>query len=306
MTHFLRRMILALVCLALAGAAGAWLLSAPDMMPAEALPAHDADSGHGAALFAIAGCSSCHAAEGAKGEERLLLGGGRAFVTAFGTFHAPNISPDPAAGIGDWRPVDFVNAMRHGVAPGGTHLYPAFPYTSYARMTVPDMLDLWAYLKTLPPSDRASRPHEIPFPFSIRRALGLWKLLYLDPAPVVAVEGSEPERGRYLVEGAGHCGECHTPRDVLGGAILGRWLGGAPNPEGRGTIPNITPGGTAIAGWSTADIAEYLKSGFTPEFDTAGGSMAEVTENTASLTDADRHAIALYLKAIPAVPAGDR
>jgi mono/diheme cytochrome c family protein len=108
----------------------------------------------------------------------------------------------------------------------------------------------------------------------------------------------EEEQGRYLVEVLGHCAECHTPRNRLGGLQRARWLAGAPNPSGKGNIPNITP---AALDWSVGDIAEYLSSGFTPEFDTAGGSMAEVIENTARLTDADRLAIAAYLKRVPAV-----
>ena len=124
--------------------------------------------------------------------------------------------------------------------------------------------------------------------------------MYLDPAPVVDVS-ADLERGRYLVEGPGHCGECHTPRSAIGGPDLSRWLSGAPNPDGAGTIPNLTPAGKNISSWSEADIAEYLKSGFTPDFDTAGGSMAEVVENTGLLSDEDRLAIARYLKAIPPI-----
>lgn len=301
MAGLLRPVLIVLAGLGLLGAGAAWFLSEPARIGAERLPDRAADPERGAVLFAIGGCASCHAPEGAKGADKLVLAGGRAFKTAFGTFYAPNISPDPDAGIGRWQTVDFVNAMRHGTAPDGSHYYPAFPYTSYTRMRIEDVLDLWAYMKILPASDQAVPPHEVGFPFSIRRAIGFWKLLYLDPAPVLAVSGTELERGRYLVEGPGHCGECHTPRSAIGGPDLSRWLAGGPNPDGPGTIPNLTPAGKTISAWSETDIAEYLKSGFTPEYDTAGGSMAEVVENTAQLSDEDRQAIARYLKSLPAV-----
>ncbi|WP_339848583.1 cytochrome c [uncultured Nisaea sp.] len=304
MTGGLRRALPWVIVVAVVGAAAGWFLTEPGTESEGALPNVAGDAERGRAIFTIGGCVSCHAAPDAKGEQKLVLTGGRSFVTEFGTFYAPNISPDPEAGIGTWRAVDFVNAMKHGVSPDGRHYYPAFPYTSYARIKIEDLLDLWAYMKSLPASPQANTPHAVGFPFSIRRGLGLWKRLYLDPAPVMQV-GADLERGRYLVEGPGHCGECHTPRSAIGGPDLSRWLSGAPNPDGEGTIPNLTPAGGDIGSWSEADIAEYLKSGFTPDFDTAGGSMAEVVENTGLLSDEDRRAIARYLKAIPPVGAAE-
>jgi mono/diheme cytochrome c family protein len=170
-------------------------------------------------------------------------------------------------------------------------------------MTVADIADLWAYLKTLPAVNRESRAHALPFPFNIRRGLGLWKLLFLRDGPVVAVDETNPKlaRGRYLVEGPGHCGECHTPRNLAGGMDVSRWLGGAPSPEGKGRIPNITPDATGIGDWTESDIAYALETGFTPEFDSFGGLMVEVQQNTAKLSKEDREAIAAYLKAVPAV-----
>lgn len=304
MTGGLRRALLWMMAVAVVGAAAGWFLTEPGTEPEGALPNVAGDAERGREIFTIGGCVSCHAAPDAKGEQKLVLTGGRSFVTEFGTFYAPNISPDPEAGIGTWRAVDFVNAMKHGVSPEGRHYYPAFPYTSYARIKIEDLLDLWAYMKSLPMSAEANTPHAVGFPFSIRRGLGLWKRLYLDPAPVMQV-GADLERGRYLVEGPGHCGECHTPRSAIGGPDLSRWLAGAPNPDGEGTIPNLTPAGEDIASWSEGDIAEYLKSGFTPDFDTVGGSMADVVENTGLLSDEDRLAIARYLKAIPPVGAAE-
>lgn len=164
-------------------------------------------------------------------------------------------------------------------------------------------MDLKAFLDTLPPVEGRVGSHELGFPWSIDRGLGAWKRLYLDSGPVIEVDAAEPQlaAGRALVEGVGHCGECHTPRNRLGALQAGRWLAGAPNPEGKGRIPNITPAGKDIGSWSAADIAYYLESGFTPDFDTVGGSMVAVQENLAKLSAADRAAIAAYLKAIPAV-----
>jgi mono/diheme cytochrome c family protein len=295
----MRRLIaFVVVAAALFGGAG-WFLTAPVRVPEAALAGFSGDAARGEAVFWAGGCASCHAAEGAEGAARLVLSGGRRFASGFGTFVAPNISPDPAAGIGGWSLADFATAMIEGVSPEGAHYYPAFPYAAYTRAAPQDIADLWAFLGTLPPDATPSAPHEVGFPFSIRRAVGLWKLMFLSDAWVLAeAPSAEVERGRYLAEALGHCGECHTPRGALGGLDTARWLGGAPNPTGRGTIPNITPGGL---GWSEADIAAYLKTGFTPDFDSAGGHMAEVVENLASLPDADLTALAAYLKAVPPV-----
>lgn len=169
-------------------------------------------------------------------------------------------------------------------------------------MPVEDVMDLRAYLDTLPAVAGRVDDHELGFPWTWRRGVGAWKRRYLDTGAVVGDTSDDPlvERGRRLVEGAGHCGECHTPRDAFGGLVLGRWLAGAPSLEGAGSVPNITPAGEEIANWSAADIAYYLESGFTPDFDTVGGTMVSVQENMAKLTPEDREAIAAYLKSIPA------
>ena len=192
-----------------------------------------------------------------------------------------------------------------GTGPDGSHFYPAFPYSSYARMNPADVADLFAFLKTLPAVSGKAPGHDLAFPFNIRRGLGLWKRLYLSSEPVIetparAVDEDLFERGRYLVEGPGHCGECHTPRNVIGGLETSRWLAGAKAAAGDGTIPNITPAEGGLASWSAADIAYYLESGFTPDYDSVGGEMVDVQENMAKLPAHDRKAIAAYLKAIPA------
>nr|WP_118137506.1 cytochrome c [Oceanicella sp. SM1341] len=288
-------------CLVLAAGA-AWVLSAPQVVEAEDLPAYTADAGRGERIFDIGGCASCHAAEEAEGDARLVLEGGRGIVSDFGTFRVPNISPDPDAGIGGWSEAQFVSAMMHGTSPEGRHYYPAFPYTSYARMREEDVRDLFAYILTLPPSGRADTPHDIPFPFSVNRAIGLWKLLYLAPEPVMELPQADDAvlRGRYLAEGPGHCGECHTRRDLIGGPVSAAWLGGGPNPDGPGRIPNLTPAGP-LESWSASDIAYYFETGFTPDYDSVGGSMADVVTNLSRLPAEDREALAAYLKALPPV-----
>ncbi len=292
------RILRFLVVLAILGAAAGWFLTAPDPLAASDIPDREADADHGEAIFWAAGCASCHAAEDAEGDARLVMAGGRAFPSDFGTFYAPNISMDPDHGIGGWTEVEFLSAVMRGVSPEGQHYYPAFPYTTYARAGMADLQDLWAFFQTLPADSTPSRDHDVGFPFSIRRSLGGWKLLFSSDDWVMQGEdlSAEVMRGRYLVESLGHCGECHTPRNALGGLDYANWLAGAPNPSGEGRIPNITP---AALTWSASDIANYLRDGFTPEFDSAGGEMAEVIQNMAHLPDADRAAIAAYLQALP-------
>ncbi len=287
-------------------AAGFWLLTMPQRLPDTAVAAASQGiAARGERIFWAGGCASCHAAAGSKGAERFRLGGGAPLKTPFGSFHAPNISPDPAVGIGRWTITDFANAMQRGVDPEGRHLYPAFPYAAYQRMTKGDVADLFAFLKTLPPVATAAPDNDLAFPFSIRRGIGLWKRTVMaDAGPVIALPTGQPAAvnlGQYLVEGPGHCGECHTQRKLrgLGGLDTGHWLGGAASVDGPGKVPNITPGKTGIGSWSAGEIADYLATGFTPDYDSVGGSMVEVQANMAKLTPDDRAAIAAYLKAIP-------
>ena len=225
----------------------------------------------------------------------MVLAGGREFLSDFGTFVAPNITPDATNGIGSWRQADFFNAMRHGTSPEGTHYFPAFPYASYTRMTDADIANLWAFLATLPTSDRPTENHRLTFPFNIRATVGVWKAFYLRSAYVQTA--GDTERGRYLVEAIGHCAECHTPRTALGGLRTEKWMAGAPDPSGKGKIPGLTP---AQLDWSQGDIAYYLETGFTPDFDSAGGGMVAVIAGTSKLPAEDRDAIAAYIKALPA------
>jgi mono/diheme cytochrome c family protein len=263
------------------------------------LPVHTPDVANGKTVFNAGGCASCHATP--KQDDKLALGGGLPLTSPFGTFYAPNISPDPTAGIGRWSEADFVTALLKGTSPKGEHYFPAFPYTSYQRMTSADARDLFAYIKTLAPVTTKAPDHAVGFPFDLRRNLGVWKFLFLDGKPFVADSAKSPQwnRGAYLVNALGHCAECHSPRNEIGGIVEKQRFAGGPNPEGQGWVPNITQKG--LKDWSEKDLAYFLKTGETPEGDTAGGSMAPVIRNTAQLSDEDRAAMAAYLKSLPAV-----
>jgi len=295
----LRKLVIALAIAVIVGAGAFWILTIPKSVPASALGPHQADLANGRTMFDAGGCSGCHAVPNA--EDKTRLGGGLALKSPFGTFHVPNISPDRADGIGAWSEADFVTALTRGTAPDGRHYYPAFPYTSYQRMTVNDVRDLFAYLKTLPPVAGKAGDHELPFPYNVRRGLGLWKLLYVDGEPL-RPDPAKPamlNRGAYLVEGPGHCAECHSPRNAIGGILAAQRFAGGPNPEGKGWIPNITR--KELGDWSDKDIAYLLETGQTPDGDSVGSSMAEVVRHTALLAPADRDAIAAYVKALPPV-----
>ncbi|MEP1205821.1 MAG: cytochrome c [Rhizobiaceae bacterium] len=298
------RFTLILLCAAVLGAAVAWVLSAPKFLSEQEiaqLPPGDAQAGE--QVFWAGGCASCHAAPKAEGEDKLKLAGGLKFDTPFGVFVAPNISPDDQAGLGGWSLSQFANAMKRGIRPDGAHYYPAFPYPSYNKMTGADLSNLWVYLQTLPKIAEPAPPHQVGFPFNIRRTLGFWKLLFVSDNMQIDVPADNAvlQRGRYLVEALAHCGACHTPRNSLGGPKSNAWLAGGVSPEGNAKIPNITPHEDGIGAWSAADIAYSLESGFTPEFDSFGSTMTDVQQNMARLPAADRDAIAAYLKTIPPV-----
>ncbi|RWM05592.1 cytochrome c [Mesorhizobium sp.] len=305
---WLKKLVGAVIVLGGAGAVAGWALSAPVRLDAATVAElGTGDAARGQRIFNAGGCTSCHAKPGSKGDGRLELAGGLELKTPFGTFVPPNISQDAKDGIGAWSEQDFANAMLKGVSPSGENFYPAFPYASYARMKPADIADLYAFMKTLPAVAGKAPGHKLSFPFNIRRGIGLWKRLYLSSDPVIALPDGTPDKvlaGRYLVEGPGHCGECHTPRDFAGGVKKAEWLAGAVAAEGSGVVPNITPDGNSIKSWSEADIANYLETGFTPDFDSVGGAMVEVQRNMAELTADDRAAIAAYLRAVPPHPNG--
>jgi mono/diheme cytochrome c family protein len=259
------------------------------------------DATRGQYVLSMAGCIACHTDEKNGGA---FLAGGRALQTEFGTFYSSNITPDSEAGIGGWSTGAFVRALQQGLTPGGQHYYPAFPYPSYTRMTEQDLVDLKAYLDTVEPVGQQVPSHDLGFPFNIRPILAGWKLLFFDDAPFMpdASRSEAWNRGAYLVQGPAHCGECHTPRNALGGPDHSRFLAGNPvGAEGK-PVPNITPHEDGIGDWSATDIAFALESGLKPDYDSFGGGMGEVVkDSTSRLTEADRNAIADYLLSLPPV-----
>ncbi len=272
----------------------------PKPIASPSLAPRSANLANGETMFHIGGCASCHATD--KRAAPLALGGGYRLKTAFGTFVAPNISSDPAAGIGAWSEAEFVSAMIRGVGRNGEHLYPSFPYASYQRMAIDDVRDLHAYMKTLPAVATPAPAHELGFPFNIRAGLGVWKLLYLDGKPFEpdAARSASVNRGAYLVEGPGHCAECHSRRDALGGITSAGRMAGGPNAEGKGFVPNITQHPKdGLADWSVRDFELLLENGGTPAGATVADEMEDVVANTARLSAADRRAMAEYLKLLP-------
>jgi mono/diheme cytochrome c family protein len=306
--RFMRQLSLAVAVLVVVGLAAFWMLTMPASIPASALPPYTPNLVNGKTMFNAGGCASCHAVPNTDPDkvDPTRLGGGLALPCPFGTFYVPNISPDPQDGIGRWSEADFVSAMWDGTAPGGHHLYPAFPYTSFRHMELADLRDLFAYLKTLPPVPGKVRPPALSFPFNIRRMVGIWKLLFLRGGPFVPDPSKSVQwnRGAYLVNGPAHCAECHSPRNFLGAIIDSERFAGGPTPDGKDWVPNITPvglrqGENAKSPWSESDIASFLSDGMTPDGDFVGGAMADVVRNTSQLSKDDRTAIAAYIASLP-------
>jgi mono/diheme cytochrome c family protein len=253
---------------------------------------------HGRYVFYAAGCVSCHTSD-------QLMAGGRPVVTPFGTFYPPNITPHREYGIGAWTKEDFVRALREGLNPQGEHYYPAFPYPSYTRMTQQDMQALYAYLMTLPASSMEIRPHDLYWPFSSRPMIVHWKAGRFTAGEFSADPGKSPQwnRGAYLAEALGHCGECHTPRDYLGAPRRDRYLAGTcTGPDGR-PVPNITPDReTGIGYWTCEELMIFLITGKRPDGGYTGSLMAEVLGTSCmQLTGHDLHSLAIYLQSLPPI-----
>ena len=261
------------------------------------LAAAQGDPKRGEYLSKAGGCLGCHteAREGA-----VPYAGGRALKTPFGVFYGPNITPHPQSGLGRWSEAHFMRAMREGRRPDGAHYFPAFPYPSFTKITDADLRDLWAYLRSLAPDPRASRPHELKFLYRWRFLVGLWKWLFFTPGPFTADGQRSPalNRGAYLVQALGHCGECHTPRNWLGAMKRDRFLGGVKGDDGS---PNLTP--TRLKKKSDAELKDFLLTAMTEEGDVAAEAMAEVVRNTTSqLTPQDLDVLIAYLRSIPPLP----
>jgi mono/diheme cytochrome c family protein len=275
----------------------AGLLWAGIVVPATA--GQDAQK-RGKYLFDAAGCLGCHTKKGGK-----PLAGGRRLTTPFGDYYSPNITSHPELGIGAWTEPDLKRALRQGIAPDGSHYFPVFPYPSYTGITDTDIADLWAYLKTIPAIAQANRPHDTKPPFDVRIFMVAWKALNFEVGPFKPDPNlsQQVNRGAYLVDAIGHCGECHTPRNAVGGLQRERRLSGNPDgPEGE-IVPNITPDReTGIGRWSEGDLDSLFRMGMTPDGDFVGGSMTEVVENaTGRLGESDLRAMMAYLRALPPI-----
>lgn len=295
--------IILLAALVVGAAVLVWLLvpsRASVDIPAGVSSANAGMAERGAYLARASGCVSCHWDRKGGG---LPFAGGLALKTPFGTFHSPNITPDNETGVGKWGDEDFVRALTEGQGVHGEELYPVFPYTSFAAMTVEDALAIKAYLFTLSPVNAPRRADDIVFPFSWRALMKGWKLLFFGGAQPLASDTSQDatwNRGRYLVA-VGHCGECHTPRNFLGAQTSQALHGNPSGPDGSKVPALAGPNATEFAAWSVDEIAEYLKTGTKPDFDNAQGPMEEVIEDaTKHLTDEDRRAMAHYLKSLDA------
>jgi len=286
------------------GTPGLGLLAAL-LLAAIALPARAADDEavkRGAYLFAAADCAGCHTDAKNNGKP---LAGGRALATPFGTFYGPNITPDPQCGIGNWTEAQFHRALREGINDHGHYLFPVFPFPSFTGLADADISDLYAFLKTQAPVPQKNKPHEITPPFGFRFGLVFWRLLFFKEGPWQPDPTQDAlwNRGSYLANAVAHCGECHTPRNLMGAMKTSLAYSGNPKgPDGQ-KAPNITPDPKrGIGTWSLEEIETVLKTGQLPYFDTVGSGMAEVVKGTSQLTDEDRHAIAVYLKALKPVP----
>jgi len=267
---------------------------------AAGVAAAQGDAKRGEYLAAAAGCIGCHTE---TREGAVPYAGGRALKTPFGTFYGPNITPDPQAGIGRWTPADFMRAMREGRRPDGAHYFPAFPYPSFTRISDADLGDLWAYLRTLKPAAQPSRPHELGFFYRWRFLVAVWKWLFFTPGPFRPDPGKSAalNRGAYLVQALGHCGECHTPRNFLGAPKKDRSLAGAKLGENT-SAPNLTP--TRLKRYDDGELKDILKSGLFPDGDVLGDTMSEVVRNTTSkLTPPDLDALVAYLRSLAPLPA---
>ena len=241
-------------------------------------------------VFNASGCAGCH--RNPVATDRLELSGGSVLKTEYGEFYVPNVSMSIENGIGAWSLNDFANALRLGVSPKNQHYYPSFPYTSYNKIKDQDLVDLWAYWQNLPAVEVQNIDHDLSLPYNFREGLGIWKKMFLKND---LVGSDEEKRGRYLVEALGHCAECHTSRNILGGLKIDNWMKGGENPSELGTVPNLLE---TVKRWSEEEMEEYLASGFTPDFDVVGGHMAEVIESTRLLSYDDRVAIYNYFKAL--------
>lgn len=299
---FNRTTVFSLAVLLILGASVGWVASAPHPLLPSDVPAHSADLANGKLLYTIGGCISCHqAGPDVRGTIVDLPAGGKALVTPIGTLYPPNITPDLETGIGKWTDADFINAMQRGLSPAGDHLIPAFPYTSYAHMTVGDVMDLKAYLGTLPAVKNVVPEHDVVALPIVRRGLGLWKWIGFDDAAwqYDKAHSAAWNRGSYLVQGPGHCSECHTPRTLFMSSDVSRLFQGGPHPEGKGTVPSLRDLMGRGRYKDVADLVLAFKSGEMLGYDKmSSGGMGEVRKHIAAMPEEDIMAIAEFITSL--------
>jgi mono/diheme cytochrome c family protein len=274
-----------------------WVLSRPDPLPASAIPAHAPDVANGEVVYHAGSCFACHKPpEGAA--QASLPSGGAPFKTPIGVFYPQNLTPHAETGLGRWSAADFLNAMTRGLSPQGQHYFPAFPYLAYRSMRTSDLLDLQAYLKSLPAVKSPPRRHGLPLLPLARRGVGVWKQLAFAQAPhALAAEGGDSwKRGAYLVNAPGHCGECHTPKNLLMVEDLGRYMAGGPHPGGEGKVPSLRGLVERKKYKDAADLVLALQNGEELGYeDLSSGGMAQIQSNLARLPEPEVRAIADYL-----------
>jgi mono/diheme cytochrome c family protein len=276
----------------------------PTVPPPQVASSDRGAAARGGYLAKAANCEGCHT-DRQTGSARFA--GGRGIPTPFGVYYSGNITPDPTYGIGAWSDTDFLRALRQGVMPSGAYYFPAFPFPAFSLMTDRDILDIKAYLVRQMPVAEPDRAPAASFPFDVRATMAPWRLLYFEPGPYIPdpSQSSEWNRGAYLANAVGHCGECHTPRGALGALDNNRRFAGTMSASTGVRAPNITADRAhGIGAWSVDDITDLLKIGIAPSGDFASGSMAEVVEGTSQLTDADRRAIAVYTTSVRPLPSG--
>lgn len=297
LTIFSKRNLKALALVAVSGLLIFWVASAPHPFVAADIPAHTANLENGKLLYNIGGCISCHASEA----DAAVPAGGKPLPTPIGILYPPNLTPDPETGLGKWSNLDFVNAMQKGLSPSGSHLIPAFPYTSYAHMKVEDVLDIKAYLDGLPSVKNAAKPIEVFALPLVRRGLGLWQLIGLDHTKFAedTSQTASWNRGAYLVGSVGHCGECHTPRTILMTSDKSKMFQGGPHPEGKGKVPSLRDLGGRGRYKDAKDLVLAFQNGEELGYDKmSSGGMGDVRKNVAKLTEADVAAIAEYVMSL--------
>jgi mono/diheme cytochrome c family protein len=300
MSFISKRRIGALALLGVLGLAAFWVVTTPRVPETRELPTRVANLENGAVIYNVSGCHSCHLPDKGSALDQALPAGGRLFKTPIGNLYPPNLTPD-AQGLGSWTEKQFVTAVQHGIGREGENLIPAFPFTSYAKMHEDDVRDLWAYLKTLPATKNDVKAHDVMGLALVRRGLTLWKWIGFsnDKYKVDVAQSERWNRGAYLVNGPGHCNECHTPRTIFMTSDESRFLAGGPHPDGEGNVPSLRDLLGRGRYKDVKDLASAFEFGEVMGYEKmSSGGMGAVQTNLSKLPASDREAIAEYLTSL--------